>query len=240
MEAMLTTPLGRELRRCRENRNMTQADLAAAAGIDRSYLSRLECGNIAALGKPHMKTVAALIGTDEPGLHRLIDLSQMEYRLPCAEVSDEHRRVGGRFEECWGTITDVQASAIIATIHASPDEPVDVEPTQFGRVIQEKRLALGLSQGAVASAAGVARSYISMVENGAELCLPSGALVPLSACLQIDTDELSDLVWTAVAHVLDARGRSDVVREAGLLLQARWRTIGPSALRRIEMLCSDA
>jgi transcriptional regulator with XRE-family HTH domain len=240
MEALLTTPLGRELRRCREDRNMTQAALAATAGIDRSYLSRLECGNIAAIGKPHMKTVAALIGTDELGLHRLIDLSQIEYRLPCAEVSDEHRRVGSRLEECWGMITDAQARTIAAVVDASPDEPADVEPTQFGRVIREKRLGLGLSQGAVASAAGVARSYISMVENGSELCLPESVLVPLSAFLQIDADELSDLAWTTAAHVLDTRGRSDAVRGAGLLLQARWRSIGPSTLRQIEMLCSDA
>lgn len=231
-----TTPLGRELRRRRKDAGMTQEDLAEATGLERSYVARIESGGVATLSEERATTMAKAIGINIDELRRLAEQSQSEYRLPCAGLTNQHRAVGATIEESWERLSDVELEQIVEAIRDSVPVAVRPEPTAFGRMLQEKRLARQLSQRVVAHAIGVARSYVSMVEGGSELCLPGSSIPALASILGVDKQTLEGLILPNNTHVLRMRGCSDAARAAAFALQERWTTMGRESLSRIETI----
>lgn len=219
---------------------MTQEGLAAATGLERSYVARIESGGVATLSEERATTMAKVIGIGLDELRSLAEQSQSEYRLPCLGVTERHRLVGAMLEERWNHLGDVQMEQIEKTVRDSMPEVVRPEPTAFGRMLQEKRLAKQLAQQAVAKAIGVSRSYVSMVEGGVELCLPAASIPLLAGVLDVDRQTLEDLVLPNNAHVLRMRGCSDAARAAAFALQERWTTLGLEPLTCIESIVAGS
>lgn len=67
---------GPELRRLRQDQGLQQTDLAAAAGITRSFLSAVESGKALPPSEPRIKAMAEVLGAPED------DLMALAGRLP--------------------------------------------------------------------------------------------------------------------------------------------------------------
>lgn len=70
---MHTATVGERVRRYRMLRNMTQADLAAAAETDKSYIGKLETNRIDEPSKAVLLRLAAVLGV------RLMDIADADY-----------------------------------------------------------------------------------------------------------------------------------------------------------------
>lgn len=72
-----------------------------------------------------------------------------------------------------------------------PDRPAEAGPDPVGSLVRARRKKLGLTLAAVAERARVAKSYISMIENGRVAHPPSAAcLTALAEALAMDRDRL--------------------------------------------------
>ena len=58
--------IGVVIRRSRERRGLRQVDVAAAAGVSRQCVSRLECGHLDSFGVRTVRAIAAAVGVDLP------------------------------------------------------------------------------------------------------------------------------------------------------------------------------
>ena len=64
------------------------------------------------------------------------------------------------------TITDIQTGIFFYTNSEKRGEGVQYDPSAIGRTIRRLRLRAGMSQDALSGLAGIARTHLSMIENG--------------------------------------------------------------------------
>jgi transcriptional regulator with XRE-family HTH domain len=67
--------LGRQLRRARDNANLSRADVHAATGVSESHIEKIERGDVA---DPGVFVVAAIARKSGVGLERLIRAAEQE------------------------------------------------------------------------------------------------------------------------------------------------------------------
>lgn len=99
--------LGRQVRALRIRAQMTQQDLAGAAGVHRSLVSQIENGSLAGVDLRRLEVVCRALGAEVDlrlrwrgeGLDRLLDAAH-------AAIVEDHV---GRLER-WGWINDIEAS----------------------------------------------------------------------------------------------------------------------------------
>ena len=74
------------------------------------------------------------------------------------------------------------------------------DPTAFGRIIKERRLALGLSQVKLAQRVGhLNHTYISRIESGDRSPQRIGTALALAQALEMNDADTLALLWAAVA-----------------------------------------
>ncbi|MEX3010839.1 helix-turn-helix domain-containing protein [Hoeflea sp. TYP-13] len=103
------TPFGREVRRLRTERAITQRDMAQAIGVSPAYLSALEHGH---RGQPSWELLQRIIGffnviwDDAEELQRLAALSHPRVTIDTAGLSAEATALANRLSECIGKLSE--------------------------------------------------------------------------------------------------------------------------------------
>ncbi|MCP4319915.1 MAG: helix-turn-helix transcriptional regulator [Hyphomicrobiales bacterium] len=103
------TPFGREIRRLRAERAISQKDMAKAIGLSPAYLSALEHGH---RGQPSWELLQRIIGffniiwDDAEELQRLAALSHPRVTIDTAGLSAEATALANRLSGCIGKLSD--------------------------------------------------------------------------------------------------------------------------------------
>jgi transcriptional regulator with XRE-family HTH domain len=121
---------------------------------------------------------------------------------------------------------------------------VDALPTRYGARIQERRRELNLSQESVVAAltargVTIARSYLSMVETGANPAFSTGITEQLALVLEIPVAELEELAEESRDSYKLAGlgpGITNEHRHLAALLAHRWTSLDAETLRRLAAL----
>ena len=242
------TAFGAFVRSRREALEMTQDDLGRLVHDARTSIANVERGGRPPYEAPdRLRALAAALQTEPEPLIRLAEECRAEYSLPGSGpgVTNAHRELALVLEAGWGRFPD-------ATLHAArnlidktaPVEPGrDSEPSPFGAWLLETRLAKSVSQADLGRAMGIARSYVSMVENGAKgASFPDEALVATAELLGADADEVRALVSRSRQfYKLDSRlGTPDEVsedhRKLAAAVLARWHTLPAETLDELRAM----
>lgn len=103
------TPFGREIRRLRAERGISQKDMAKAIGVSAAYLSALEHGH---RGQPSWELLQRIIGyfnviwDDAEELQRLAALSHPRVTIDTAGLSSEATALANRLSGCIGQLSE--------------------------------------------------------------------------------------------------------------------------------------
>lgn len=99
----LSQAIGLRLRGLREERNLTQWDVARAAGIERGSLANLEGGRLK-VGLRTLVTLASYFGVS------------LDYLVHGHDASDDHMPPRSKVAILWGWLTDAQRDELLVQI----------------------------------------------------------------------------------------------------------------------------
>lgn len=236
-----SAPFGRSIVATRQACRLTQAAVADALGVERSYLSRVERGKSRPFQGDKLRRLVQLLGAEETELAALAAASRAVYRLTGVGVSEQHRMTGSTLATCWHELDAARLAPMLALVTmARKVEPLR-EPTEFGGLVQGLRLDRAWSQQHVAAAVGVARSHLSMVETGRQ---PAFGPTKIAALAHLFGVEMSSLVQKAArakaSYRLQGAGVSDLHRTLGAALEARWKGLPRETLTSLCALAQQA
>jgi transcriptional regulator with XRE-family HTH domain len=228
---------GELVRQRREALDLTQDAVALLVDDARPSIA-----NIERAGRPpyerhdRIRSLAIALQTDPEALIRLAEECRAAYSLPGSGpgVTNRHRELALVLETRWGTLPDDALLEAMGIVDATePVEPRrDSEPSPFGAWLLQTRLAKNVSQLDLGRAMGIARSYVSMVENGSKgASFPDEKLVAVATVLDAAPDDVRTLVaQSRQFYKLDNRlGEPDEVsvahRKLASALVCRWLTL---------------
>ncbi|MEM9678579.1 MAG: helix-turn-helix domain-containing protein [Pseudomonadota bacterium] len=113
------TPFGERLRELREERSMTQRDLAAAIGVSAGYLSALEHGH---RGRPSWALLQRIVGhlniiwDDAEQLQDLAALSDTRVVVDTIKLSSQATHLANVLASRIGDLSDEKMSEILAVL----------------------------------------------------------------------------------------------------------------------------
>lgn len=118
------TPFGEKMRGLRENKGVTQKDMAKALGVSGAYLSALEHGN---RGRPSSGLIMqicdyfGLIWDDSEELKRLARLSHPRVTVDTAGLSPRATELANELAETIGDLDEQTLQWILDEIHAQKE-----------------------------------------------------------------------------------------------------------------------
>ena len=139
------TPFGQRLRELRDERGITQAQLAEALQVSSSYLSALEHGR---RGKPTWALVQRIIGhlqviwDDAEELERLARLSDPRVTIDTAKLPAKCTLVANELAERIAFLDDEALDAILATIEKGAGLESRRKLTRPERLVRDRRRKL--------------------------------------------------------------------------------------------------
>ena len=89
---------------------------------------------------------------------------------------------------------------------------------EFGRILYDRRAALGMTQGDVAARAGLSAGYVSEIENSKRLPPPRRTAVRLARVLALSAGEADRFVASAVLGRGSERPDEELPSEVRLLI----------------------
>ena len=116
------TPFGDRIRRLREDRGVSQKDMAAALGVSPAYLSALEHGK---RGRPSWAMVQKIIGyfnviwDDAEELLRLADASDPRVVIDTAGLSPKATELSNLLAVRIATMDEAEIDALLARLKGS-------------------------------------------------------------------------------------------------------------------------
>ena len=118
------TPFGEKIRALRRDRNVSQADMAAALGVSAAYLSALEHGKRGAPPWPMVQKVIhyfGLIWDEAEALEALARLSRPKVTIDTAGLSPAATRAVNIMEARIARLSPVEIDALLAVLDPDPD-----------------------------------------------------------------------------------------------------------------------
>lgn len=242
------TEFGAFVRARREALGMTQQDVGTLVNDARASIANVELG-----GRPpyeahdRLRALAAALQTEPEALIRLAETCRADYSLPGSGpgVTTAHRELALVLEAGWGSFPDAVLDEARGLVDkAKPVEPsTSSEPSPFGAWLLRTRLTKNVAQSGVAKAMGIARSYVSMVENGEKgASFPDEAVIATAELLGADPDEVRALVaLSRQFYKLDSRlGEPGEVsaahRQFAAAVVSRWHTMPAKTLAKLRTM----
>ena len=115
------TPFGLKIRELREQKGITQRDLAKALGVSAAYLSALECGKRGRPSWPLVQKIITYFGAiwdDAEEIEGLARLSHPKITIDTSNLSPEATEVANRLAETIQRLDEKDIDKILKTLNS--------------------------------------------------------------------------------------------------------------------------